>query len=49
MDMSLSANTISSDGGLARIIVKASDSFCDLSPEELIRFHFWMVVALRRF
>ena len=49
MDMSLTANAISSDGELAKIVVKASDSLDDLSPEERIRFHFWMVVALRRF
>ena len=46
MDMSLTANAISSDGELARIVVKASDSLDYLSPEERIRFHFWMVVAL---
>ena len=49
MDMSLTANAISSDGNLARIVVKASDGLDDLSPEELIRFHFCMVVAFRRF
>ena len=43
MDMSLTANAISSDGELARIVVKASDSLDDLSPEERIRFHFWMI------
>ena len=49
MDMSLTANAISSDGDLAAIVVKASDSLDGLSPEERLRFHFWMVVALRRF
>tara|TARA_B100000900_G_scaffold230075_1_gene195373 strand:- start:544 stop:1011 length:468 start_codon:yes stop_codon:yes gene_type:complete len=49
MDMSLAANAISSYGELARIVEKASDSLDVLSPEERIRFHFWMVVALRRF
>ena len=49
MDMSLTANAISSDGDLAAIVVKASDSLDDLSPEDRLRFHFWMVVALRRF
>ena len=49
MDMSLTANAISSDGELARIVVKASESLDDLFPEERIRFHFWLVVALRRF
>ena len=49
MGMSLTANAISSDGELARIVVKASDGLGDLSPEERIRFHFWMMVALRRF
>ncbi|GIR89222.1 MAG: hypothetical protein CM15mP87_07140 [Candidatus Neomarinimicrobiota bacterium] len=34
MDMSLTANAISSDGELARIVVKASDGLDDLSPEE---------------
>ena len=47
--MSLTANEISSDGELARIFVKASRSLDDLSPEKRIRFHSWMVVALRRF
>ena len=49
MDMSLTANAISSDGELARIVVKASKSLAAVSPEERIRFPFWMVVALRRF
>ena len=49
MDMSLTANAISSNGELAEIVVKASESLDDLSPQERIRFHFWMVVALRRF
>ena len=49
MDMSLATDTTLSDGELARKVVKASDSLYDLSPEELIRFHFWMVVTLRRF
>jgi hypothetical protein len=49
MDMSLTANAISSNGELAEIVVKASESLDNLSPEERIRFHFWMVVALRRF
>jgi len=47
--MSLTANEISSDGELARIFVKAFVSLDDLSPEKRIRFHSWMVVALRRF
>lgn len=47
--MSLTANAISSDGELAAIVVKASDNLGDLSPEEHIRIHFWMVVTLRRF
>ena len=49
MDMSLTANAISSNGELAEIVVKASENLDDLSPQERIRFHFWMVVALRRF
>ena len=49
MDMSQTANAISSDGELATIVFKASESLDDLSPEDRIRFHFWMVVALRRF
>jgi len=49
MDMSLTANAISSDGELAAIIVKASERLDHLTPEERIRSHFWMVVALRRF
>ena len=49
MDMSLTANAISSNGELAEIVVKASENFDNLSPQERIRFHFWMVVALRRF
>ena len=49
MVTSLTANAISSDGELARIVVKASETLDDLFPEERIRFHFWLVVALRRF
>jgi hypothetical protein len=47
--MSLTANAISSDGELAKIVVNASNGLDDLSPEQRIRFHFWIVVALRRF
>jgi len=49
MDMSLTANAISSDGELAAIIVKASERLDHLTPEERIRSHFWMVIAIRRF
>ena len=49
MDMSLTANAISSDGELAEIVVKASNGIGVLSPEERVRFHFWMLVAIRRF
>ena len=43
MDMSLTANAISSDGELGKIVVKASDSLDDLSPEARIRFLFWII------
>ena len=49
MDMSLTANSISSDGDLAKIIIKAEDGLKVLSSEERLRFHFWMLVAVRRF
>jgi len=49
MDMSLTANAISSDAGLASILVKTADGIGRLSAEECIRFHFWMLVAVRRF
>ena len=49
MDISLTANAISTDGELAGIVVKASNVLDDLSLKERIRFHFWVVVALRRF
>ena len=49
MDMSLTANAIYSDGELARIVAKTSESLDDLSPEKRIGFHFWIVVALQRF
>lgn len=49
MDMSLTANAISSDEELASIIIKAGDGLDGLSPVERLRFHFWMLVAVRRF
>ena len=49
MDMSITANAISSSADLATIIVKASEGVGALSPEERVRFHFWMLVAIRRF
>ena len=49
MDIRLTANAISSDGELARTVVKAFESLDDLSQKERIRFHFWMVVSLRSF
>ena len=49
MDMSLTANSISSDGELAKIIIKAEDGLNTLSSDERLRFHFWMLVAVRRF
>ena len=49
MDMSLTANSISSDGELAKIIIKAENGINKLSSDERLRFHFWMLVAVRRF
>ena len=49
MDMSLTANSISSDGDLAKIIIKAENGLTALSSDERLRFHFWMLVAVRRF
>ena len=49
MDMSLTANSISSDGELAKIIIKAENGLNALSSDEKLRFHFWMLVAVRRF
>ena len=47
--MSLTANSISSDGDLAKIIIKAENGLTALSSDERLRFHFWMLVAVRRF
>jgi len=49
MDMSLTANSISSDGDLAKIIIKAENGLSSLTSDERLRFHFWMLVAVRRF
>ena len=49
MDMSLTANSVSSDGELAKIIIKAENGIASLSSDEKLRFHFWMLVAVRRF
>ena len=49
MDMSLTANSISSDGDLAKIIIKAENGLSTLASDERLRFHFWMLVAVRRF
>ena len=49
MDMSLTANSVSSDGELAKIIIKAENGIDSLSSDEKLRFHFWMLVAVRRF
>ena len=49
MDMSLTANSISSDGELAKIFIKAENGLNALSSDERLRFHFWMLVAVRRF
>ena len=49
MDMSLTANSVSSDGELAKIIIKAENGIDSLSSDEQLRFHFWMLVAVRRF
>ena len=47
--MSLTANSVSSDGELAKIIIKAENGIASLSSDEKLRFHFWMLVAVRRF
>ena len=49
MDMSLTANSVSSDGELAKIIIKAENGIASLNSDEKLRFHFWMLVAVRRF
>ena len=49
MGISLTANAKSSDGKLARIVVNASNRLNDLQLEEYIRFHYWIMVAFRRF
>lgn len=49
MDMSLTANAISSNSELASILIKAKDNQDNLNPVEKLRFHFWMLVAIRRF
>ena len=49
MDMSLTANSVSSDGELAKIIIKAENGIDSLSSDEKLRFHYWMLVAVRRF
>ncbi len=49
MDMSLTANSVSSDGELAKIIIMAENGMASLNPDERLRFHFWMLVAVRRF
>ena len=41
MDMSLTANSVSSDGELAKIIIKAENGISSLSSDEKLRFHFW--------
>ena len=48
MDMSLTANSISSDGDLAKIIIKAENGLTALSSDERLRFHFCILVAVRR-
>ena len=49
MDMSLTANTISSNKELASILIKSNESIDTLDPIERLMFHFWMLVAIRRF
>jgi len=49
MDMSLTANAISSNEELASILIKAKASLDDLNSVDRLRFHFWMLVAIRRF
>jgi len=49
MDMSLTANAISSNEELALIFIKAKDGLDVLKSVERLRFHFWMLVAIRRF
>ena len=48
MDMSLAADAIASSSDLAAIIVKASKGLSGLTPEERVRFHFYLVMAFRR-
>ena len=47
--MSLTANAISSNEELASILIKAKDGLDVLNSVERLRFHFWMLVAIRRF
>jgi hypothetical protein len=48
MDMSLAAEAISSNPDLASIIVKASAGLDRLTPEERVRFHFYLIMTFRR-
>jgi hypothetical protein len=48
MDMSLSADAVASSPDLAAIIVKASAGLGGLTPEERVRFHFYLIMVFRR-
>ncbi len=48
MDMSLAGDAIARSSDLAAIIVKASAGLSALTPEERVRFHFYLVMTFRR-
>jgi hypothetical protein len=48
MDMSLAADAIAREPDLAAIIVKASPGLGGLTPEERVRFHFYLIMTFRR-
>jgi hypothetical protein len=48
MDMSLAADALASNSDLAAIVVKASAGLGGLTPEERVRFHFYLVMTFRR-
>ena len=49
MGISLNSNAKSSDCEPAIIVVNAPNNLDNLSSEERIRFHYWLVVAFRNF
>jgi hypothetical protein len=48
MDMSLAGDAIARSSDLAAIIIKASAGLSALTPEERVRYHFYLVMTFRR-